>query len=96
MRISAGLLVLQNANLDVHGFYSRPISVIQREDVPPKRFHKLDHFNLLQLVKTIGHENRNFLRRVALICLEVQEKGKFAHSRLLQELNVDLMRLLSI
>ena len=75
MSITARLLVLKDSYLNVHGLDCGSIAVVKREDVPAKRLHELNHFDLLQLVETVGDANRYFLRCVALISLEVQVEG---------------------
>ena len=79
MCISARLLVLEDGDLDVHSLDCGPIAVIEREDIPAKRLAKLDHFDFLEFVETVGHPNGDLLGRVTLICLEIQVKGKFAN-----------------
>ena len=73
--VTSGLLVLEDGYLNVHGLDCGPIAVVKGEDVPAERLHELYHFDLLQLVEAVSDANRYFLRRVALICLEVQVEG---------------------
>lgn len=71
MSISTRLLVLDYANLDVHCFDRGPISVVQREDIPAEGLIKLNHFDLLQFMETVGHSHGYLLRGVALISTKV-------------------------
>ena len=96
MRVPTRLLVLDNANLDVHCFDGGPVSVIQRKNVPAEWLRELNDFDLLQLMETVGHPDRDLLRSVALICTIVQVEGKLTDARFLEELYVDQMWLLAI
>ena len=71
MCVSARLLVLEDGDLDVHSLDCGPITVIEREDIPTKRLSKLDNFDFLKFMETVGYSNRDFLRCIALICLEI-------------------------
>ena len=55
--VSTALLILEYANLNVHRFGCKSIFVVQRENIPTDRVLKLDLFNLLKLMETIGHSD---------------------------------------
>ena len=57
VRVSPALLILEYANLNVHGFSCESIFVVQRKNIPAYRVLKLDLFNLLKLMETICHSD---------------------------------------
>ena len=57
MCVSSALLILEYANLNVHRFSCKSIFVVQRENIPTDGVLKLDLFNLLKLMETIGHSD---------------------------------------
>ena len=88
MSVTARLLVLQDTYLNVHRFYRRSVSVVQREHIPAQRLHKFNNFDLLQLMEAICHSYGYLLRCVALISFEVEVECNLTHSCFLQELDV--------
>ena len=72
MRVSPRLLVLKDCDLDVHCLHTGPTPIVQREDVPAARLNKLNYFDLLELVEAVGDSDRQLLRSVAFVGLEVQ------------------------
>ena len=87
---------MKDSDLDVHGLYSGPVSIIQWEDIPTQRLHKLNYFRFLKFMETICDSNRNLLGSVTLIRFEIQVEGQLPDPCLFQKLNVDQVRLLPI
>ena len=71
MCVSARLLVLEDGDLDVHGLDCGPITVIEWEDIPAERLTKLNHFDFLEFMETVGYSDGDFLRCIAFICFEI-------------------------
>ena len=71
MCVSARLLVLEDGDLDVHGLDCGPITVIEWEDIPTKRLTKLNDFDFLEFMETVGDPDGDFLRSIAFIRLKI-------------------------
>ena len=94
MGILATMLVLQNADLHIYCEYVILLFTVQKfgakwHHIPPRRFLEVEELYLLEVLQMISGSNRNLIRSVRLVALEVQVDGEFLNTSFLHELDVD-------
>ena len=82
MRILAAVLVLQNAYLHIDCEHVVLLLTIEQlsaqwDDIPPRRFLQVEKLHLLEVLQMVARTNRNFVRSIRFVALEIQEYGEF-------------------
>jgi hypothetical protein len=93
------VLVLDDRDLHEHGLdvgfqdLAGWALFLKLESEPADGLFEINQLHFLELIERVAHPDGDFLRGVGLIRLEVQVHRDFLHTHLLQELDVDIMRL---
>jgi hypothetical protein len=93
------VLVLDDRDLHEHGLdvglqdLAGWALLLKLESEPADGLFEINQLHFLELIERVAHPDGDFLRGVGLIRLEVQVHRDFLHTHLLQELDVDIVRL---
>ncbi len=96
VRVTATVLVLDYADLNLIGLYEFPASVSEWKHIPSARLFKFNLFNFLHFVERVVGSDADLGGSVAFVGFEIEVDRKFLYFHFFQKLNVHYVRLLTI